>query len=529
MRHVRYARLSQEFMRECGRKDPLFDLEAWSNGEEREGEWGWTTGIEGVREAALSKHERLMRDWRQRRSVATVNLLPHDEAAPVFVEPNGVPAPKDRTFEHRRHIRVVDGALRYTDGENSIELARFLGHRSDLNGNRVRATGEWNASFLLNGDGFDDRNLQQIQARTRERAHRAFRAQRVLVIPYMALNGAQIKIDTIRRVETTMDGNREVQITIPNLGKSKEGKEALEKAKANAEGRIRREGGGTTSYRSGDQVEFEVDGAKFRVAWQGYPPNVTASWQSWIQPENGSFAWHTIQVVNPGNKEWIVVTNVHMLGSSLFTAEGPDGKRHLYVSSFDMNEQPAMYFLAQLPDGSKAQTVSEAIDALAPPVVHAARSSGRRVYRQGDVFFVETNLTDEELKKRKAKVFEGGKTTKGIVFPDPGRNIYATGHIATSVARQSNGVTFAKGSADHHPAFTEPGRAPEHRRLTLAPTEKWFLCVRNTVPRDASTQDSSPSAAEAAEAVKEIVSAEQPTTKKKGAPRVRSRSRATVV
>ena len=77
--------------------------------------------------------------------------------------------------------------------------------------------------------------------------------------------------------------------------------------------------------------------------------------------------------------------------------------RGLYLSSFDTEENPPLYFLAELPrKGPRPRTIPEALDALAPPAVHAARARGRRVYRQGDIFYIETDATSAELAARGA-------------------------------------------------------------------------------------------------------------------------------
>jgi len=76
-------------------------------------------------------------------------------------------------------------------------------------------------------------------------------------------------------------------------------------------------------------------------------------------------------------------------------------RRARYLSSFDTNERPALYFLAQVPRGA-GDTVETALDSLAPRAVHAALARGRDVRRQGDVFFIDTDLTREALADRGA-------------------------------------------------------------------------------------------------------------------------------
>lgn len=229
------------------------------------------------------------------------------------------------------------------------------------------------------------------------------------------------------------------------------------------------------------------------------------------------------------NGEWYASENVHQLGASLFSAVGEDGRRHKFVSAFDNFENPPMYFLAQLPDRSGATTFKQAIDALAPEIVHQALKDGRDVRRQGDIFAIETKLTDEAIyamahtRVRRAaalwahnddsirNVIHGksnpnrdaveGETTERLQCPcGCGRSkivpwgptarralsIYRTGHTATEVITTKNGTTYIRGIMHHDPQIEEPGRTMEHRDVGLGQTPKefkrWFLCVRNRVP-----------------------------------------------
>ncbi len=76
----------------------------------------------------------------------------------------------------------------------------------------------------------------------------------------------------------------------------------------------------------------------------------------------------------------------------------PFRRRRRYLSSFDANEPRGLYFLATLPSSSRARTVDMALDDLAPAAVHAAIARGRDVQRQGDIFAIETSLTDEDIR-----------------------------------------------------------------------------------------------------------------------------------
>lgn len=96
--------------------------------------------------------------------------------------------------------------------------------------------------------------------------------------------------------------------------------------------------------------------------------------------------------------------------------------RRRFVSSFDRNEPgQGLYFLATLPNRSRARTVESAIDDLAPASVHAALARGRTVYRQGDIFAIATNLTDVDVygfarsRARLAQWTSGARAKRGEI------------------------------------------------------------------------------------------------------------------
>jgi hypothetical protein len=95
----------------------------------------------------------------------------------------------------------------------------------------------------------------------------------------------------------------------------------------------------------------------------------------------------------------------HVLGEATFTAartENGRRRRAKYLSGFDTNESPALYFLAELPSGAP-NDIEGARLSLAPPAVHGAIARGRIVERQGDIFLVDTELTRAELEARGAE------------------------------------------------------------------------------------------------------------------------------
>lgn len=102
--------------------------------------------------------------------------------------------------------------------------------------------------------------------------------------------------------------------------------------------------------------------------------------------------------------------NVHVAGPSgacihcelELEARVVSRRRRRYLSGFDTNENPPLYFLCELPRGAPID-VEGARLSLAPAAVHAAIARGRIVERQGDIFLVDTELTRAELEQRGAR------------------------------------------------------------------------------------------------------------------------------
>lgn len=423
-------------------------------------------------------------------------------------------------------------------------------------------------AVVLNGDGFNDQSGTNWQTRLRNNVRmRLLQApskhvKQMVVIPYAALTAAEIDIESIIPIHVITDENEEIftkrdappdQEAFPDGGRN------------DYSTRVR------TLTRTGITYElFESRdwGYTNGIVWQPNRPAATVGWRRELNPEWGAAdinrryrlsgdgqrqAWmlyidnetlsrlktqreaHNRTVATngwglftvgefPTEDGWYTTEMVHHLGACLFSALGEDGKRHKFVSAFDEDEPARMYFLAQLPDGSGATTYQEALDALAPPFVHEARKRGRRVFRQGDVFAVETTLSDEEVysfaktRVRREIVYStiNAQTVRAVMgglreWPEPGRNevreriacpckcghkrwsgsspkaraalsIYNTGHTADEVVVSAKGTTYVRGTLYHDPHVYEPGRQREHQDIALPPGV-WFVAVRNTVPR----------------------------------------------
>lgn len=182
---------------------------------------------------------------------------------------------------------------------------------------------------------------------------------------------------------------------------------------------------------------------------------------------------------------WITYTRTthrHWLGGSVIYApvrwtswvDMPDGtrdrKRHVrwayFVSGFDENESRELYFLSELPRGSKPKTYRDAIECLKPEPVKVAEAMGRKVMRQGDVFAVEIPSVDKRTLRKRGATFARMA------------HVLGTSHVGTDVA-VLDGVTYARGCLKHDPGRW---RRPDHARIKLGNGKTWHVLVKNTVP-----------------------------------------------
>ena len=479
MLHERWRRLMTLWMREAGRTDPLFPKEGmWSCGNSI-GEWGRAT------EHARSENK-LFGEYRGRRAVLVARqkaeLAEFDRKQAAHV--TRFMRRAERDLSHRLHVELSpSGVIEFVDGANRVELLRFVGKRGDfIAERRTKKKGEHAATVLVNGDGFDSNLLQRLQAEIRRDVSRNFGALGTLVVPHQALTAAGIELSSIKRIAVTRDGGENVVVRVT-------GPDPKDLGKANQDARNKLTAAKRSdTYWNSPWHSYESRKQQFQLRVSMSNTRETVSHQMYRQPLDGVPSWQTIS----HSKElgWHTTEFRHRLGSTVFSAVDESGQRHRFISSFDSQETPPLYFLAQLPDEGSALTFTDALDLLAPPIVHEARKDGKFVFRQGDVFFVETDWTLEKLREQKAVIHMGMGRGVHSERPAEGRNIYRTGHLAEQVAVLPNGVTLALGTVTHFPAINDPVRTiPDHRPLALMP-DKWFLCVRNQVPRSAATQDS---------------------------------------
>jgi hypothetical protein len=131
-----------------------------------------------------------------------------------------------------------------------------------------------------------------------------------------------------------------------------------------------------------------------------------------------------------------------------------------FLSAFDENEAPPLYFTAEMPKGSGPQTVAAAREALKPAEVIMAEADGATVLRQGDVFAIA----------------HPGLLTRDLPGPSQQQAlVLGVNHRATEV-RVKDGRTYARG-------FLRQNRTPaEHHAVELGDRKTWHHLLRNTVP-----------------------------------------------
>jgi len=131
-----------------------------------------------------------------------------------------------------------------------------------------------------------------------------------------------------------------------------------------------------------------------------------------------------------------------------------------FLSGYDRNERGLSYFLCELPARVHPTTVKEAYEALKPESVKVAEKLGRKIKRQGDMFFIRSKDYVPSLKAiRRHQQY-----------------IHQSNHVAEDVSWEGP-LTYVRGTIQHMPS----GRRPDHAPLNLG-RQHWWLCVRNTVP-----------------------------------------------
>jgi hypothetical protein len=301
------------------------------------------------------------------------------------------------------------------------------------------------ALFVLNGDRWPGSRTRTPDHQRIARDAVAATGIQSIVLPFSALDGAGIVIDSIRPLDVRADMAFEETIErrtldeVPVLRRTYS--ERVDRTASTIEGVPERErrtwrADETGNYSYGDILP--IDGL---YRWTKYVQRET------LPDADGIYRWTETR---------------HRLGDALFTAErviretraalpfeessrtaretldvspsgragdgckdnnwnehtaGPDAaciyclqplqasvtyrRRSRYLSSFDYNEPAPLYFLCEVPRAG-VPTVDGALDSLAPRAVHAALLAGREVRRQGDIFLIDTPLDRATLVERGA-------------------------------------------------------------------------------------------------------------------------------
>lgn len=270
----------------------------------------------------------------------------------------------------------------------------------------------WRDVFVINGDEW--RGNGRHPSRTPDHQEIARRAiagtgMRSVIIPFSAIGGSGLELDSVRPVHVREDARwdepREADRLedVPRWARSRwsDSANAMVDIARGADGIYR---WSEPMHRLGDAL---ISAVRLDVFTRDARPFETDS----------ESAREVVTCPAPGER-FCRAASVATDNRSDLHETGPSGacvhcgrplsarvevrRRARYLSSFDMNERPPLYFLAQVPRGAGG-TVESAIDSLAPRAVHAAIARGRDVRRQGDVFFIETDLSTLELELRGAR------------------------------------------------------------------------------------------------------------------------------
>ncbi len=244
--------------------------------------------------------------------------------------------------------------------------------------------------FVLNGDRWGGAASRTSDHQEMSRELAAATGAACVVIPFSTLDGAGIDLDSIRPLAVEPDRWEDVDCSARALEDVPEWLRVL-----------------AIEIPCTADTFAAVNPAKQRVL--AFEPNEYGRYVQVfknLEPgPDGLYRWNepTRVPLEPGADGLYHYTRrEHRLGEAVFSAVRREtGRRARYLSGFDSNEPAPLYFLAELPRGAAAGSVGAARDSLAPRAVHAAIARGREVQRQGDVFFIRTELSDIDIELRK--------------------------------------------------------------------------------------------------------------------------------
>lgn len=310
-------------------------------------------------------------------------------------------------------------------------------------------------AVLLNGD------LYSMTTSSHQRLVRDALADRpTVIVPWSAMRGAGVWPETVRLI--TVEPDRYdfslVSADCPPRGVVPE----VDDVASWGGQAVRRD------PRDGRLFVREEWCGEFSAPMSGELMGYTRQWrQAVVKLPNGRYQWHTV---------------THWLGDSVFTAMRSDGDIGWYISSFDRQESPPLYFLSRLP--RESYTIADALEALKPESVATAEMLGRSVSRQGDMFAIPMDVTRRGLQRL------GAQFVRRAVSIDvdgrrevSARSLLGTAHTASEVATLPDGAQFARGCLYHYPEIVgQWWRTGDHARRRMGDGKQWHLIARNAVP-----------------------------------------------
>jgi hypothetical protein len=304
-------------------------------------------------------------------------------------------------------------------------------------------------AFLLNGDRYSvttARHQREVEGAVLKSGRPS------ATVPYSALSAAGVGVDTVRIIDSR-DAGYEVIPT--RLGDVQPPEAAQVTVQDNGHTREER-------YRWGD---CPVYGIRYVRGWD------YKTGQYVDRPDAPLNLYVGGDGVYERDGGWYVDRYRHWLGASVIDARVNRGSRPYratFLSAFDENERRPLYFLCELPRGSRPTSYAEALESLKPAAVLAAENAGAGVLRQGDVFAIPAPEHERALWAHPR-------------YAAPGAYVLGTNHTATRVRVTPLG-TFARGVLRHEPIGW--GREPEHARVKLGDGRALYRLIRNTVPQD---------------------------------------------
>jgi hypothetical protein len=316
------------------------------------------------------------------------------------------------------------------------------------------------ALFVINGDSWTGPRSRTPDHQTAARAAIARTGIESIVIPFSALDGAGIDIDSVRPLHVRADENWTETVARRTLAElpvwRRTYADAVPRESATLDG-MPRDRQSQWRKLTDAEIAARADAVSYGASDYGRAPTLPDAdgvyrWDATVtrqtQPDaDGIYRWderrhrlgdalftatraetstapalpfqceretarETVTLMDADGRRYCTgadTTGVHVAGpgaaciycGGALRAQTIYRRRARYLSSFDTNEPAPLYFLCEV-SRNGAPTVDGALDSLAPRAVHAAILAGVEVRRQGDIFLIDTALTTETLADRGA-------------------------------------------------------------------------------------------------------------------------------